>query len=91
MNDDYYYARSDDYSSIRERKVVGCHEVAMVHSSQLIDLRLQESDFINFHPSQIKDYPGKWNKIRVGEIEGSFAGGRVLPTIFYLVCFQGLC
>ena len=59
MNDDYYYARSADYSSIRERKVVGCHEVAMVHSSQLIDLRLQESDLISFHPSHIEDYPGK--------------------------------
>jgi len=82
MNDDYYYARSDDYSSIRERKVVGCHEVAMVHSSQLIDLRLQESDFINFHPSQIKDYPGPEDDLIV------FALSCTLNDVSMYVCNQ---
>jgi len=58
MNDDFYYARSDDYSSIRERKKLGCHNVALVHSSQLIDLRTKQSDLIAFHPDKISQYPG---------------------------------
>jgi collagen beta-1,O-galactosyltransferase len=65
MNEDFYYARSTDYSSIRERKTLGCHEVAMVHSSQLIDLRSQYSDLISFHPDHIQDYPGPQDDIIV--------------------------
>ena len=47
------------FSLIRERKKIGCHEVAMVHSSQLIDLRYKHSDLISFHYNTIQDYPGK--------------------------------
>eukprot|EP00088_Acartia_fossae_P025449 TRINITY_DN26283_c0_g1_i2.p1 TRINITY_DN26283_c0_g1~~TRINITY_DN26283_c0_g1_i2.p1 ORF type:complete len:617 (-),score=139.72 TRINITY_DN26283_c0_g1_i2:196-2046(-) len=82
MNDDFYYKRSADYGAIRERKKLGCHNVAMVHSSQLIDLRTRESDHVAFHHRKIPDYPGPEDDIIV------FALSCSLNDIPMYVCNQ---
>ena len=47
------------------RKKVGCHEVPMVHTAVLVDLRQEESDLLTFLPDNIADYPGPSDDIIV--------------------------
>ena len=65
MSDTYYYKRTDDYKKILNRKNVGCHEVPMVHTAVLMDLRQEESDLLTFLPENIEEYPGPRDDIIV--------------------------
>jgi len=58
MTDSYYYARTEEYRQILDRKKIGVHSVPMVHSCLLANLRLEESDLLAYSPSKVKEYPG---------------------------------
>ena len=47
------------YSTILDRKEVGCFEVPMIHSSVLVNLKHPESDVLSYTPENIPDYPGR--------------------------------
>ena len=65
MSETFYYERTEDYKKILNRKKVGCHEVPMVHTAVLVDLRQEESDLLTFLPDNIADYPGPRDDILV--------------------------
>ena len=65
MSETFYYERTDDYKKILQRKMVGCHQVPMVHTAVLVDLRQEESDLLTFLPDNIEDYPGPRDDIIV--------------------------
>ena len=48
MTDNYYYAPNDNYASIYNRKTVGTFVVPMIHSSILINLKKQQSDYLSY-------------------------------------------
>nr|CAH7758151.1 unnamed protein product [Callosobruchus chinensis] len=58
MTEDYYYQRTEEYKPVLHRKNVGCFDVPMIHSCVLIDLRREESDFLTYDPSKIKNFDG---------------------------------
>ena len=65
MSETFYYERTEDYRKMLNRKKVGCHEVPMVHTAVLVDLRQEESDLLTFLPDNIADYPGPSDDIIV--------------------------
>uniref|UniRef100_UPI00358E79BF procollagen galactosyltransferase 1-like n=1 Tax=Myxine glutinosa TaxID=7769 RepID=UPI00358E79BF len=50
MTKEGYFKRSTNYLPIRERERQGCFPVPMVHSTMLIDLRREATNWINFYP-----------------------------------------
>ena len=65
MSESFYYERREEYKKILNRKKVGCHQVPMVHTAVLVDLRQEESDLLTFLPENIEDYPGPRDDIIV--------------------------
>lgn len=63
MSKDYYYERTDEYSTILEREKVGAFPVPMVHSAILIDLNHEESDQLTFERDKISNYDGPLDDI----------------------------
>lgn len=63
MTDDYYYLRTESYKLVLNRENVGCFKVPMVHSSVLINLNREESDFLTYNPLKVKDYDGPTDDI----------------------------
>ncbi|XP_050301712.1 glycosyltransferase 25 family member isoform X2 [Anthonomus grandis grandis] len=58
MTEDFYYKRTEAYKPILNRENVSCYSVPMVHSCVLVDLRMQDSDFLTYLPSNIPNYIG---------------------------------
>jgi len=58
MTESFYYKRTEEYRWILDRKMVGVHEVPMVHSCVLVDLRQEESDLLAYDPAKVKEYNG---------------------------------
>ena len=65
MSETFYYERTEEYKKILQRKKVGCHQVPMVHTAVLVDLRQEESDLLTFLPENIEEYPGPSDDIIV--------------------------
>ncbi|KAG9488701.1 procollagen galactosyltransferase 1 [Eleutherodactylus coqui] len=59
-----YYRRTPAYMPIRRRERRGCFAVPMVHSTFLIDLRKEASQYINFYPPH-EDYTWAFDDIIV--------------------------
>ena len=74
MNENYYYSRTDDYLPILERKELGCHEVPMIHSSILINLRRVESQYLTFSPDKMVNYDAPNDDIIVFALSAKFNG-----------------
>lgn len=58
MTSDYYYERTERYTPILNRENTGCHEVPMIHSAVLIDLKKIDSDFLTYKSENLKNYDG---------------------------------
>lgn len=58
MTNDYYYVRTDRYKPILNRENQDCHEVPMIHSAVLIDLRKLDSDYLTYNPNKFINYDG---------------------------------
>ncbi|CAG0914322.1 unnamed protein product [Notodromas monacha] len=52
---DWYYARSDDYMDILDRKKLGIFRVPLVHSCVLIDLRTRDSQKLAYDPEKLTE------------------------------------
>ena len=57
-NKQYYYRRTAEYAPIRKAEVIGCHQVVLVNSCFLVDLRHAQSARLSFKPEKIQDYDG---------------------------------
>ncbi|XP_029658681.1 glycosyltransferase 25 family member [Formica exsecta] len=55
---EYYYMRTDLYEPILLREKTGCHNVPMVHSAVLIDLRRYDSDRLTYKSEELIAYNG---------------------------------
>jgi len=64
MDEEGYYARSDNYFPILQREQKGCFEVPMIHSTLLIDLRKTISDKLRYNPP-LASYAGEEDDILV--------------------------
>lgn len=63
MTNDYYYERTHKYKPILNREIQGCHEVLMIHSAVLIDLRKLDSDYLTYKPEKLSSYDGPTDDI----------------------------
>ena len=59
-----YYKRTDQYLPILKREEKGCHEVVMLHSCTLIDLRRTASTKLFYNPEGT-DYNGPIDDVMV--------------------------
>lgn len=64
MDEEGYYARSDNYFPILQREIKGSFEVPMIHSTMLIDLRKTTSDKLRYNPP-LASYAGEEDDILV--------------------------
>lgn len=74
MTETYYYKRTSDYEPIVQRKNIGCHHVPMVHSSVLIDLRFQITNYLTFSPEILPNYIGPLDDIITFAMSANFSG-----------------
>lgn len=74
MNENYYYNRTENYLPILERKDLGCHEVPMVHSSFLVNLKRVESQYLTFIPSKVSNYDAAHDDLIVFALSAKFNG-----------------
>lgn len=58
MTPEYYYIRTELYEPILFREKIGCHNVPMIHSAVLIDLRRYESDYLTYKAEKLIAYDG---------------------------------
>lgn len=79
MAKNYYYSESDDYFSIKDRKVSGEFQVPVVHSAVLVDLRHIASEFLTFDKMKLnqlhnnKYYDGPVDDMIVFAISANFS------------------
>ncbi|XP_046845706.1 procollagen galactosyltransferase 1-like [Xenia sp. Carnegie-2017] len=59
-----YYMRTDDYLPILKRQNVGCHEVVMLHSVMLIDVRRAATRKLYYDPEG-SSYDGPYDDVMV--------------------------
>ncbi|XP_027843955.2 glycosyltransferase 25 family member [Aphis gossypii] len=74
MTENYYYKRTSDYAPIVEWKTKGCYQVPMIHSSVLIDLRLQITNYLTFNHSLLSNYMGPVDDIIIFAMSANFSG-----------------
>lgn len=74
MTDNYYYKRTSDYAPIVEWKTKGCYQVPMIHSSVLIDLRFQITNYLTFNHSLLPNYKGPVDDIIIFAMSANFSG-----------------
>ncbi|XP_011267407.1 glycosyltransferase 25 family member [Camponotus floridanus] len=77
---EYYYVRTDLYEPILFREKTGCHNVPMVHSAVLIDLRRYDSDRLTYKAEKLIAYNGPEDDII------TFAVGANKSNIPLFVC-----
>jgi len=58
MTSEHYYLRTKLYEPILFREKTGCHNVPMIHSAILIDLRRRYSDRLTYKAEKLTDYDG---------------------------------
>lgn len=58
MTAEHYYLRTELYEPILFREKMGCHNVPMIHSAVLIDLRRRYSDRLTYKAEKLTDYDG---------------------------------
>ncbi|XP_011701587.1 PREDICTED: glycosyltransferase 25 family member isoform X2 [Wasmannia auropunctata] len=58
MTAEYYYLRTELYEPILFREKTGCHNVPMIHSAVLIDLRRSYSDRLTYKAEKLTRYDG---------------------------------
>lgn len=86
MSSDYYYLRTEDYKKIRNFEKVGEHEVPMVHSAVLIDLRRISSNYLTFNSTKLnnfyddKHFNGPLDDIIIFAISAKFAQTQMFVT-----------
>jgi len=95
MTENYYYKRTPDYAPIVEWKTKGCYQVPMIHSSVLIDLRFQITDYLTFNHSLLSNYMGPVDDIIIFAMSANFSGklfvvfiltfNRILSSSFNLI------
>lgn len=74
MTDNYYYLRTPDYAPIVEWKTKGCFKVPMIHSSVLIDLRFQITNYLTFKHDSLLNYKGPVDDIIIFAMSANFSG-----------------
>lgn len=74
MTKNYYYLRTPDYAPIIERKTKGCFKVPMIHSSVLIDLRFQITNYLTFKHDSLLNYKGPVDDIIIFAMSANFSG-----------------
>ncbi|KAL6442951.1 hypothetical protein ACFW04_002750 [Cataglyphis niger] len=77
---EYYYMRTDLYEPILIREKIGCHNVPMVHSAVLIDLRRYDSDHLTYKSEKLIAYDGPEDDIII------FAAGANKSDVSLFVC-----
>jgi len=77
MTESYYYARTEEYRQILDRKKIGVHPVPMVHSCLLVNLKLEESDMLAYTPAKVKDYPGPVDDMIVFALSALLNGNQI--------------
>jgi len=82
MTDNYYYKRTSDYAPIVERKTKGCYQVPMIHSSVLIDLRFQITNYLTFNHSLLPNYKGPVDDIIIFAMSANFSGKLLVVFLF---------
>lgn len=58
MTVEHYYMRTEFYEPILYREKIGCHNVPMVHSAVLVDLRRYDSDRLSYKAEKLIAYDG---------------------------------
>ncbi|XP_032689726.1 glycosyltransferase 25 family member isoform X1 [Odontomachus brunneus] len=55
---EHYYVRTDQYEPILYREETGCHDVPMIHTAVLIDLRRHDSEHLTYKAEKLISYDG---------------------------------
>lgn len=84
MTENYYYKRTHDYAPIVERKNKGCYQVPMIHSSVLIDLRFQITNYLTFRHDLVPNYTGPLDDIIIFAMSANFSSEFVV-VIFIII------
>jgi len=58
MTSEHYYLRTKLYEPILFREKTGCHNIPMIHSAILIDLRRRHSDRLTYKAEKLTGYDG---------------------------------
>ena len=58
MTAEHYYLRTELYEPILFREKIDCHNVPMIHSAVLIDLRRRYSDYLTYKAEKLTGYDG---------------------------------
>lgn len=82
MTAEHYYLRTELYEPILFREDTGCHEVPMVHSAVLIDLRRRHSDLLTYRADKLTGYDGPVDDIITFAV-GANKSGKDAPKILY--------
>ncbi|XP_014487037.1 PREDICTED: glycosyltransferase 25 family member isoform X2 [Dinoponera quadriceps] len=80
MTAEHYYVRTDRYEPILYREETGCHDVPMIHSAVLIDLRRRDSDRLTYKAEKLIGYDGPVDDII------TFAVGANKSDVSLFVC-----
>lgn len=64
MDERGYYKRSPEYFPILRREMIGVFEVPMIHSTYLINMRVNTTDKLQYYPP-LSNYNGEWDDILV--------------------------
>lgn len=72
-----YYQRSDNYFPILRRETRGVHEVPMIHSTYLVDLRRKLTSELTYSPPHL-DYDGEDDDILVFAHSARMAGLQIV-------------
>lgn len=75
MTAEYYYVRTDRYEPILYREETGCHDVPMIHSAVLIDLRRRDSDYLTYKAEKLISYDGPVDDIITFAVGANKSGG----------------
>lgn len=84
MTNNYYYKRTSDYEPILQQKTKGCFKVPMVHSSVLIDLRFQITDYLTFRRDLLPNYTGPLDDIITFAMSANFSG-KIIENTYKIV------
>jgi len=63
MTVEHYYLRTELYEPILFREKIGCHDVPMIHSAVLVDLRKHYSDRLTYKTERLTVYDGPMDDI----------------------------
>lgn len=88
MTQNYYYLRTERYEPIVYGEQVGCHDVAMIHSAVLIDLRTFHSDRLTYESRNLPGYDGPDDDIITFAMSANKSGNFIRKNSLFSISLQ---